>query len=320
MALPNAMQEKREALKAEEAGTPVVPAETAVPVVAPVAAPVVQAETVTISRAEFNKLQAAGDTVKAAEGKTLALANDLEVLTRRLTELEEAAKDTGKPAASASPGQFGEVHAEQLTAEILKDFDEDSVKLMQQIAQNTVAAAINPLIKKIEKVLGDLNTNVATTSSTVAKVNQQTFVGKVEDKTKDLGMDVEALVHSEFWGPFLQSTDDASGMTYGQIAMQHNQAENVDGMARVLRTFHSKYFGNGTSAAAKGTGYEGAAPSPSNAVATKETPEGSEILNFSDRQEAHRKYLNKEIDFAEYEAIKKKFDLADKENRVDYNK
>lgn len=307
MGLPANLEAKREEMiKAEQAANtePGVPAQ------------VTNAEQVTISKAEFDKLRESADKVAAAEGRASALADDLSALAQRLTDLEKAPKSIDTPPASPptpAPPAFVE---ESISEDELKEFDKDSVALMEKLANNAVARKMTPVMARVEAALKELESKVQSASEGVHRVAKDSFVGKVEDKISALGIPVSELVNRPEWQKFLQSKDEASGLAYGDIALKHNNEENVEGMANLLRTFHKAHVAP-PAATGQSTGYESAIPS--GATATLAPVGGKEVLKLSDRKAAHKKYIEKEISYDQYTEIKNKFDIADAEGRINYN-
>lgn len=315
--LPGAMQDKKEALQSQETTQEEqsTPADQAAP---SEESPAAGSETdrVTLSRKEFNELQAAADKVKAAEGRAQSLRDDVEGLQARLTELEKAPKDSpmagaAAPAEAPPAIQFDPSQTE-LTKEEEEEFEQDTIALIHKIARNVARQEIANLIPKLDAKLSEVESAAKSAVSTVGKVSTNNFTGLVRNEIAKYS-DFDTLVNHPHWQDFLQAEDAISGKQYARILTDNIQNENLKGVLLIFRMFYDKYVDTGAS---RPNGYSGAEPTQVTNV-----PESNNkgTLKISDRREAHKKFINKEIDVEKYEQIKKAFDIADREGRVDYN-
>lgn len=309
-ALPSAMQSRRAQLVELEPK----PA-------AKVEAPVESAngtDKVTISRDEFNDLQAAAGKARAAEGRAESLTMDLETLKTRLTDLETAAKgnrhgatDTPSAAQDWEPLDVGYTDQEQA------DYGESKSFVIKAINErlNEVIPKLLSRISKLESALGDVKNVAEGASKTATGVRAQSYNDKVREALQKEGVSFDECVSHKHWVDFAQSVDGDTGFTYAELITNNVQRENVLPMVKLFLKFREQY---GLGKTKQPTGYEGAAPTGTSTVS--DGSEGPQMLPFSERKEAHRKFINKEISFEEYEKIREKFEKADKEDRVDYNK
>lgn len=321
-ALPAAMQARRAALQGQEGGSS-EPAPASTPVAAPApAAPAAPAPAptptdakVTISREEFNELQASAGKARSAEGRAETLAMDVEALTRRLTELEDGSKAIPKPAAKpAAAAESWEPTAVQYTEDETKDYGESKgfvAKVAQEVL-NDALAKFATRIEAIEEALGGVKTIAEGASKTASNIRAKTYTDQVRDKVPEFD---ECTGHKH-WRDFTGSTDDDTGFTYAELIQNNFSKENVPGMVRVFNKFKEKYK---VGKAAPPSGYEGALPG-SGSGSDEEVDTGPKMLPFSKRKEAHKQYINKEISYEDYEKVKSEYDIADREGRVDYNK
>lgn len=313
-ALPAAMQARRAALESQ--GQDPAPAPAPVPAAAPAPAPAEPTEAkVTISREEFNDLQAAAGKARAAEGRTEALQMDVEALTRRLTELEDGSKGSPKPAAKpAAAAESWEPTPVQFTEDETKDYGESKsfVAKVVQEALNSALPKLTSRIDAIEEQLSGVRTMAEGASKTVSSVRAKTYTDQVRDKVPEF----EECTGHKNWRDFTEATDPDTGDTWAELIQRNFAKENVAGMVRVFNKFKEKY---GVGKAPTATGYEGAIPGGGSG-SDEEIDTGPKMLPFSKRKEAHKKYINKEISYEDYEKIKSEYDAADREGRVDYQK
>jgi hypothetical protein len=321
-ALPSSMQARRAQLENAGNDAPVVATPTPTPVEpaaapAPAASDTVSEERVTISRAEFNELQAASGKAARAEGRAESLALDLEALTQRLTEVEAASKATPKAekTPAAAKVESWEPTPVSYTEEENKDYGESKDYISKVVTEvlNSVLPKIMGRVDALEEIIGNVKTVAEGATRTIAADKTKTFT----DKVKEIVGNFDECVHHKHWQDFTASRDTDTGFQWEQLVRSNLEAENVDGMVRVFNKFKEKY---GVGKPSGPTGYEGAMPGGGSGAATDDIETGPKMLPFSARKEAHKKYINKEISFEEYEKIRKEYDAADAEGRVDYNK
>ena len=311
--LPSSMQQRKAELNA---GVDTPPADAPAEVDTPPGND--EGDRVTISRAEFNELQAKADRVKAAEGKVQAVQDDLSAVQTRLTELENGSKGSGKPAdrpASPASGSVLKVETTEvpLTQKEQDDFEEDTIALMTKIAGNVFTARIKEILPQLETALSEVSTSASNAVKDVGAVRARGFTDKVKEDVAKFS-DFDTIVNHKHWAEFTQAEEEASGMTYGELIQKHLNAEDLKRMVGVFKTFHDKYEkDNG-----KPDGYQGVDTTDTPAPSTKGSG-GNVKLKFSERQAAHKKYINKEISYEDYQKVKQKFDEADAKGLVDYD-
>lgn len=322
MPLPENMNAKREELKAQEAeadaaGKPpvkVVPSGNAeIP-------PSKDGDRVNISREEFNELQAAKDRCNAAEGKSEAMKDDLEALQMRLTELEQAANGRGEGSppvpAAAPPSAFqADLSEVEITEKEKADFEEDTIALINKIANNVFSHRSKKLVDELNNVrarLGEISDTATNAVKSSERVVRDAFTQKVVDKVAAFS-NFDLIVKHKHWQDFVQSTNEESGDTYAALISRNVQAQRLEPMVRIFQKFYDKYV---KSEGLEGGEYAGAIPTGNNDVDLGGG--GKEILTLSSRKALHKKYINKEITFEEFQIEKKKFEIADSEGRLDY--
>lgn len=317
--LPSSMQARKEQLQTEVA-TPnpdTAAATTATATsIAETVTPPANADKVTITREEFNDLQAKADRVKAAEGRQQAMRDDLEALQHRLTELESASKGNREPDdAPAAPGASLAVETPvvELTAKEKEDFEQDTIDLMTKIANNVFSDRIKELIPQLNAKLAQVETVATSATQTVGKISTKNFTDRVREKVAEFSS-FDDVVQHKHWPEFLESEEAVSGLTYGSLVKENIAKERVDKMVNIFKIFFDKYMKE----TAKPAGYEGLAPESTLGSNATDTGAKVEVLKYSERKAAHEKYIRKEISFEEFTKIKEKFDIADREGRVDY--
>lgn len=313
-ALPASMQARRAALESQ--GQDPAPAPAPAPAAAPAPAPSEPVEAkVTISREEFNDLQAAAGKARAAEGRTESLQMDVEALTRRLTELEDGSKGSPKPAAKpAAAVDSWEPAQVQYTDDETKDYGE-SKSFVEKVVQEVLNKNFPKLVARIdaiEEALGGVKSLAEGASKTVSSVRAKTYTDQVRDKVPEFD---ECTGHKN-WRDFTEATDPDTGDTWAELIQRNFAKENVAGMVRVFNKFKEKY---GVGKAPIASGYEGAIPGGGSG-SDEEIDTSPKMLPFSKRKDAHKQYINKEISYEDYEKIKSEYDAADREGRVDYQK
>lgn len=275
---------------------------------------------VTITREEFNELQAAKDRLKAAELKADGMRGDLAALTSRLTELEEAAKDgSNRPAtarASASTGlpQTAEV---PLTDKEKADFEEDAIAMMEKIANNVFSRRIEQYTEFVKGEIGSVKTIADTAAKSVTRVSQDGYTAQVRQKVAEFS-DFDKITSHQHWPAFTESEDDLSGFSYAQLIQSNLDNKKVEPMVRIFKKFFDRYLKDETNT----DGYAGSVPTGTTNVETSQGGTNKvEILKWSDRQKAQQDYLAqpRRITYDDYEIVRKKFDEADREGRVDYS-
>lgn len=326
MPAPSAMQDRRAALEAqaaEQSGTPQLTAEQQAEADR-IAAAATNENTndttrVTISRDEFNTLQAARDRLTATERRAEATRADLEALQSRLTELEDAAKGSSKPAAPArqdAPAHEVDATEISLTDKEKADFEEDTIALMLKVANTVFTKRIAAYSTSVEDRIKSVESTANGAASTVGRAAATTFTAQVKQKVAEFS-DFDKIVGHQHWQAFTEAADELTGFSYGEIIQKNLARQNVSGMVKVFKLFYDKYLKD----ASPTNGYAGGVPSGTGNVDTGGSEESNKpkTLKYSDRLKAHKDYLARDITYDEYQAIKNDFDVADREGRVDYN-
>lgn len=315
-ALPGSMQRKLAALQAAaetptDTPTPATPTPPATPAVAaptPVtgepAAPSGgdEGDRITLTRAELNELRAAADRARTADGRAQAQADRNEELSRRLTELEAAAKATPTPAAPSAPT----TEAEEFTAEELEAYSE-SRTFIAKVVRQELAKVLPTITAQLDEVR---NTAKAATS-TVQQQSSRSFFAELKAKVPNL----DNIIKHKHWADFLDAEDDMSGATYGALIQHHVTNQKLEALANVYKKFATLY---GVEAAPATNGYAGAVPS-GGAASVPQPPAKPVKLKASDRKKASEDYRKGKITWAQLEEVNKQFEIADKAGNVDYN-
>lgn len=306
--LPTAMQQRRAQLENGAAVTP--PAQDTPPASPP--ANTDDGAKITISREEFNTLQAGADARRAAEGRAEALAMDVEALTARLTELERASKGSSTPTNTGGAADSWQPQKVEYTEQENTDYGE-SKTFIRKVVLEVLNEVLPKFSGSIESKLTDIKGLAEKATSTAASVRSKTYTDKVRDEVGNF----DECVNHKHWRDFTASTDPDTGYTYAELIQSNLERENVTGMVRVFNKFKEKY---GVGRRSATTGYEGGIPT-GDGGGSEIPPEPQKTrLPFSKRKEAHRKFINKEISFEEYQKVQKQYEEADREGLVDYNK
>ena len=275
---------------------------------------------ITITKKEFNELQAAKDRLTAAERRADAVRDDLEALQARLTELEQGSKGVSEPSPSAAPARPASLSVDAtqipLTDKEKEDFEEDTIALMQKIATNVARSVMAEVLPKIEAKLGEIETTASNAAKTAGQTGTNAFTERVRAKVAEFS-DFDTIVTHPHWQDFVISYNDLTGEQYGSLIQKHVREQKPTGVtsvANIFRTFYDKYIKDSPNT----DGYAGVVPSGNVEANTEGSRPAVETLKFSDRKKLHNDYLAKRIDYEKYISEKEKFDQAEREGRIDY--
>jgi hypothetical protein len=317
MTLPASAQAKLDQLRTEGAPAGEPPLSETPP--ATPSATAGSGDSVTISRDEFNELQAAAGRVRAAEGKAESMQMDIEALQGRLTAIEAAGKGSGKgegtQSATTETDDDWQPSQVQFTDKEQEDYGES-----REFVEKVVLDTLNKVLPKVFGSVKNLKTALAETKQlaegtvrNVERVEGADFTNKVREKVGNF----DEVVNHQHWRAFAEAPDPKDEMgqrTYADTIRMAVQARKLEVMERVFNDFKTKYGLTGRPAT---TGYEGGASGSGSRL--PETDNAPEMLPLSKRKEAHRKWINKEMTDSEYQRIYDQYAAADKEGRVDYN-
>lgn len=307
-ALPNAMRQKLESMEAqatEPQTTEAPPTETAPQgteaTATPTATPTPEGERITLSRDEYNELQAAAGKVKTAEGRASAVADRVKELEARLTELAQSNKAT----ATETPQTVVEQPTIQFTEDELKDFG-DSKEFISKVARSEINAALQEINLRLKALEGEVK-GVATTA---AEAGQNTFLAQLRGKVPDL----DSIIAHKNWADFLDAVDPMTGLTYEQLLQAAVQNKRLDPAANIYGAFKTKYMG---ATPASSGAYAGV--NPTGAVSTPIEKPVQGKLKVSDRKKASEDYRKGKITWDKLQEVNKAFDEADAKGNVDYS-
>jgi hypothetical protein len=298
------------------------PAPTPAPPAAPAAADpptpsaAAQGEHITLSREEYNELQANAGRATTATGREQLLAMELEEAQQRLTELRASGNGTttppaspSAPAAPASAPTAVDVSGITFTEEENTQFGE-SREFIAKVARAEAARIVNELLPGITAQINEAK-QAATGAVTTVQTNEaRVFHGHVMSRVKDLG----TLIKDKNWDAFLDSIEPFSGATFDVLLAHNVKNKNLDAVVNIYDAFRTKYIAPLPSSA----GYTGAAPSASGTVEPPPPP-SNEKLKISDRKKASDDYKKNRITYDQLQEVDKKFKEADKLGNVDYS-
>ena len=276
---------------------------------------------VTMTREEFNDLQAAADRVRAAEGRMENLQMDKEALEARLTALENASKGNGQGGSSSQPSAS---EADEWSPSEVQFSDQEhadygeSESFVEKVALkvfNREFAKIFPSIKHIKGALSKVEETTNSNARRTQEVEGRDFNDQVKAALTEKGVNFDDVVTHQHWRAFCESDDPQTGLQYAQVLGTGIQNRKKPVVTRVMMDFATKY--GLAKRSNSGTGYEGGAPGGGSRLPER-NDEGENILPFSKRKEAHKKWIDKQITDAEYQRIADEYSKAEKENRIDY--
>lgn len=261
-------------------------------------------ERVTLSRAEYNELQAS----KAGTARLEAAQLRIEELTQRLTELETATK--GTPQADVPPPKpLLDVGNVEFTEEEQRDFGE-SQEFVAKVARRVFAE----LAPALEDRLAKLEQGVQTATQSVARTAQSAFQERVFAAVPDL----QALISHQNWGDFLDTKEEFSGKTFEQVLGESIRDNSVDRTKRIYDQFRKQYVGEPSDKPSTAAGYAGAIPSGA-ATVEPPNPQAVQKMKMSDRKKISEDYRKGRITWEQKEEFDKKFVEAEKNGNVDYD-
>ena len=327
-ALPGPARAKLEALQAASATPPgdgtTPPGDGTTP---PVATPPGDGtappagERVTISREEFNALQANAARAQTADARAADTQSRLEELTQRLTELETSGKPPGNatapaPAAPAAPAtpkpakfNVPDTAGIQFTDEENEQYGEGR-SYIERVARVVVLDELKKLLPDIESHMEELRSTATSASQSVASMR----VGSFNAALLKAVPDVKELIKHANWAAFLDEVEPLTGFTMEQILGANVSKQNVEGMQKVYDTFRTKYV----KPLPNSTGWQSGAPDGGTTPPPLDD-KPKEKLKLSDRRKASDDYKFKRITWEQLQEVNKKFDEADKQGLVDYN-
>lgn len=314
-ALPPAARMRLAALEAAERGDTVPPATPPTPQVVPPVTPdsstppAPNTEQVTITRAEFNELQANAGKTQAALARAETERLRAEEAALRLTELEKTSKATPEtPPAPALP-----VEDVTFTPDEEKDFG-DSREFITKVVKQQLA----PLVRQVNDLVAQLRTEVGKATqtagaavTTVTQSQERTFFEQVQSAVPNM----EGIKAHKNWPDFLEETEELTGATY-EVLLAHNvRNKNLKGVKNVYQRFTDKYLKDVTTPSAAAAGFAGGVP-----TGATETPgQAPAKLKQSDRKKASEDYRKGRITWDELQKVSKAFDEAEKAGNIDYN-
>lgn len=322
-ALPSVMQKKMQSLQAsvgdpDNLGGGEPPAVTP-PVEPPAAsseppAPSQGGERVTLSRDEYNALQADAGRAQTVAGRESVLQMELEEARQRLTELEAQVKGSSKSPETRPPAQSPVTivdTAVQFTDDETERYGE-SKEYIEKVATQVFASLFNKYLPNLNEQIENVRQQTEEVVTTFKKNTQQSFHEKVKGQVPDL----QTLIKDKNWAAFLDGVEPITQATYNALLMHHVNNQSIDGVKAVYDAFRSKYVAPITT-----TGNAGYAGAGATGTASNLPPESKQQqkLKLSDRNKASEDYRKGRIKWDELQEIKKKFEEAEKAGNIDYN-
>ena len=267
------------------------------------AAAAAAAEQVTLTRSEFNDLQAARDRGQAEHVAAEAAKLEASEARARLTELESARKETAKPSSAFDPG-----YAESdLAASDEDEAYEESEAFITKVVRREIKAAFAKLDMTVAPKIAQVEKLATETATGVSRHQQNTFVGRVHEAVKD----VQELVANPHFADFLKSRVPMSTDTFNDAFNEAHAQEDLKTVKDIFDAFRAKYV-----QAKSGTaGYNGAAPTAAE-IAPVDASKGKRY-SLQERQDKSKAYAKGQISWKELQEYKVKFDEAQADGRVD---
>lgn len=331
-ALPRAMQHRLAELKAASAdpSTPPAsdpPSDPATPPVSPptaVSPPTppspVEGERVTLTRAEYDALQANAGRSTTAEGRAEMLRLQLEEQAHRLTELENSSKSgatTAKPPAGSPADSFDNIDISGIsfTEDENKEYGE-SREFIQKVVRLEVAGILKDILPKISTALNETKRTAEGLATNVAKTEANSFRSEL---VKKVGRPLEQVFNHKHWEAYLDEVEPLTQYPMSALLTNAVNNKNVEAAANIYTRYVEKYMTGGDPNADAKAAYAGAAPGGGGDGAGNNPPAAASAkLKLSDRKKANEDYRKGRITYAQLEEVNKKFLEADKAGNVDY--
>lgn len=321
-ALPPAARARLAALEAAEATPPATPAATPTPQAQQPATPATpdpaatptpqpQGDQVTVSRAEYNELQASQVRERRAQAQADTERLRAEELAHRLTELEKTSKATPDPAVPAPALSVEDV---TFTPDEEKDFG-DSREFITKVVKQTLAPVmrqLNTLLDGIKQETAKAAQTATTAVSTATRTQERSFFTQVKGSVPEL----EQIKLHKHWPDFLDEKEPLTGATYEQLLAHNVRTENLTAVTNIYNKFKEKYMAGGANTTAAATAaFAGGTPT----AATEPATPAPTKLKQSDRKKASDDYKKGRITWDQLQTISKAFDEAEKNGNIDYN-
>jgi hypothetical protein len=309
--------------------TPAPPTETTPPV--PTGLPsgdtVLNTEArVTLSREDYNALQANADKGKNATARLEQAEFELEEARHRLTELAargNAVNDGSAPAPAAPVAPASEPTVSTLTDDVDISPEEEaqfgeSREYVEKVAAKLVYKILNPILEQINSGLQNVSRRTDGVGAQFVKSQEQKFREEVDTAVPDL----KSIVGHKHWGDFLATYNDVAGVTYQDLLAHNIRNRNVKAMAAIYKEFKNKYGVTDTADTPVATGYEGAAVGGEGGAATSIPGQLPVVkLKWSDRKKASEDYRfgRNGMTYEKLQEIDKQFKKAAEKELIDYN-
>jgi hypothetical protein len=268
---------------------------------------------VTFTREEANELRARAERTAAADGRAEVAAMEIAELRAALTAAEERAKGVTEPSPPAPSGAVSAPVADPgdvaLTADEQEEYA-DSEKVITKIARREAATLINAVMKSLDERFKKVETGVTDNTTAVNRTAAQGFADTVKKEVPRF----QEIIDHKHWKAFLESTVPVAGIEYREALANAHHKRSIEDMKGIFAAFTAKYLPEDTTSGAysgmKGDGGEGG-PAPDKG--------NKDILKISVRRKASEDFIKNRITAAELDVIKKAYELAEKEGRVDYS-
>lgn len=318
-ALPSVMQTKMAQLRGVE--PPVTPpVDVTPPVTPPVDAtppvtPPVDTNTgerITVSREEYNELQAQAGRANTLASREEIARLELEDARGRLTELENSNKSVPTPSVPAAPSSAPaaiDTTGITFTDEENEQYGE-SRAFLEKVVDLRVASVLNKLLPTLTASIEEVKQSATRAATSVEDNNARAFHTTVTAAVPDIG----ELIKHKHWAAFLDEIEGFSGATFDQVLTHNVSKKQLAPLVKIYDTFREKYV---KSAESNG-GFAGAVPGGG---AVQLPPDKGQVvkLKVSDRKKASEDYRKGSISYEQLQVISKKFQEADALGNVDHN-
>jgi hypothetical protein len=280
--------------------------------------PPVAGERVTLSRDEFNALQAASGRATTADARAADAQARLDELTHRLTELENQGKPPGNGTPPASPPANGNtgrtLEAIDATGIVFTPEEEEqfgeSRSYVERVAQAVVVRELNKIFPQLNDLIGEVRNTASTAATVTSRIQATSFNVAMQQAVPDL----QALIKHKNWEAFLDEVVPFTKYTFEQMLGHYLREQDVPNLKTIYDGFRDKYVKPipGKSGWESGAPDGGATPPPNDNT----TPQK---LKLSDRTKASEDYRKGRLSWDNLQKVNKQFDEADKKGLVDYN-
>ena len=307
--VPSAVTAKLAALRAAADTAPATNTPT------PPATNTPEGERVTLSRAEYNEMQAAAGRTQAASAREQLLALELEEAREALTQAQAHSKPVSTPSPSAAATPAPSTLTVDTSSTTFSDEENtqfgESRAYIEKVARLEAARIVNELMPSLVAQIDDVKKTASGVASSVHKQRADTFLDSVKLQVPNLA----AITKDKHWEAYLDSVEPLSGLSMDRLLSDAVTKTDLARVVKLYRVYEEKYM---APLPTNDTGYAGASPSGGATSVPVPVPDTGK-LKLSDRKKASEDFRKGRITYADLQQVQEKFKAAEAVGNVDLN-